>query len=131
MTISCRSQKWRQDRKQTRILVKRGDPRVACIIKAPGRLAEHVTTTYQSINDLGQNLLGQVWLDRENVVFSPLSLHIALAMLTSGATEGSTTQRELLDVLERSENIQGLESYYHGIFQDQKKDLLVSDPGWT
>lgn len=116
-----------------------GDPTVACLIGAPGRLAEHVTTTYQSINDLGQNLLAQVWLDRDNVVFSPLSLHVALAMLTSGATESSKTQRELLDVLERSENIQGLESYYHGIFQDQKTDkvndedfpLTIGNKIWT
>ena len=53
-----------------------------------------------------------------NLVFSPLSLHAAIAMLTSGATDASVTQEELLGALGRSRNIQALEATYKDILEE-------------
>jgi len=44
----------------------------------------------------------------QNLVFSPFNLHTALSVLTSAATDGTETQRQLLDALGNVQNIQGL-----------------------
>ena len=66
-----------------------------------------------SMNDFTQDFLAVAWKDLgENFVFSPFSLHSVLAMLTSGATKNSATQKELLDGFGRNQNIQLLEKLY-------------------
>ena len=71
-----------------------------------------------TMNDFTQDFLTVIFSSSDNIVFSPFSLHTALAILTSGATDNSTTQSELLLALGRVQNIQGLELRY--------KSLLVS-----
>ena len=54
----------------------------------------------QVIRKFTQNLFVEVSLDQpDNFVCSPLSLHIALSMLTNGATDFSETKRELFRAL--------------------------------
>ena len=48
----------------------------------------------------------------DNLVFSPFSLHTALAMLASGAGENSTTRSELLTALGDIQNIESLQHFY-------------------
>ncbi len=61
-----------------------------------------------------------------NLVFSPLSLHVALSMLAAGATDASQTQTELLRSLGRFANVQALESKYSKIVGDYKvRDALL------
>ena len=57
-----------------------------------------------------------------NLVFSPLSIHVALAMLASGATEGSSTQKELLKVLGNPKSIRDLEEEYVKLINAYNKD---------
>ena len=56
------------------------------------------------------------------MVFSPFSLHTTLAVLVSGATENSTTQKEILGALGRVQNIQALEEHYGCLLDDYLKD---------
>ena len=55
---------------------------------------------------------------QDNFVFSPFSLHTALAMLTSASTDNSTTQEELLNALGRTRNLAILEGRYKGVLED-------------
>ena len=71
-----------------------------------------------TINDFSQDMLADLWNKNGNVVFSPFSLHTSLAMLTSGSTDGSVTQDELLKALGRFPNIQGLENHYFKLLKD-------------
>ena len=74
-----------------------------------------------TMNDFTQDFLTEVLAletNNDNVVFSPFSLHTALAILTSGATDNSTTQRELLSALGRVQNIQGLELRYKSLLDE-------------
>ncbi len=46
-------------------------------------------------------------------------------MLTSGATENSTTQNELLDALGRFRNIQGLQDHYEGLLKEYRVSIGI------
>ena len=46
------------------------------------------------------------------------SMHIALSMLASSATENSTTQKQLLQILGRTKNLENLEKYYQTTLAD-------------
>ena len=67
---------------------------------------------------------GYTWVE-ENFVFSPLSIHMTLAILATGATRNSTTQDELLGALGRFRNIQGLESHYYKQLNDYLSERSV------
>jgi len=78
-----------------------------------------------SMNDFTQDFLAVSWEELgENYVFSPFSLHSVLAMLTSGATDGSMTQKELLTGFGRGGNIEVLEKLYNKIVKDYKKPAM-------
>ena len=79
---------------------------------------------YSPIKRLNCNIYSPIIF---NVVFSPLSIHAALAILTSGATDNSATQRELLNALGRSNNIQALENFYHNIFSDLRNNVVSAN----
>ncbi len=49
------------------------------------------------VNDLAWNIMDV--LDEENIVLSPYSIYTALGMLLNGAEPGSSTEKELADVL--------------------------------
>ena len=74
-----------------------------------------------TMNDFTQDFLTEILSENDNidnVVFSPFSLHTALAILTSGATKNTTTQRELLSALGRVQNIQALELRYKSLLDE-------------
>ena len=74
-----------------------------------------------SMNDFTQDFLAVAWEDLgENFVFSPFSLHSVLAMLTSGATNSSKTQKELLAGFGRNSKIDLLEKLYGQFVKDYK-----------
>merc|ERR1712193_158130 len=74
-----------------------------------------------SMNDFTQDFLAVSWEEMgENYVFSPFSLHSVLAMLTSGATNNSKTQRQLLTGFGRNGDIEVLEKLYKKIVKDYK-----------
>jgi serine protease inhibitor len=56
----------------------------------------------------------------KNFVFSPFSMHSVLAMLTSGATDNSTTQKELLSGFGRAQKIENLEQLYGQFLKSYK-----------
>jgi len=58
--------------------------------------------------------------DEANLVFSPFSIHNALAMLASGATTGSETQMELLNVLGGLGDIKKLETAYKELLDEYR-----------
>merc|ERR550539_1439346 len=78
------------------------------------------------MNDFSQRFLVTVWEEDDNLVFSPFGLHTVLAMLTSGATDNSKTQKELLDSFGRHGNIQNIEYGYANI-NEQYENSTVSD----
>merc|ERR1712012_596495 len=89
-----------------------------------------------TMNDFTQDFLTEVLTSDDNVVFSPFSLHTALAILTSGATDNSTTQMELLSALGRVQNIQGLELRYKSLLDEYLSDevnqmLSFGNGFWT
>merc|ERR1712241_280655 len=78
-----------------------------------------------SMNDFTQDFLAVSWEELgENYVFSPFSLHSVLAMLTSGATDDSRTQKQLLTGFGRGGNIEVLEKLYDKIVKDYKKPAM-------
>merc|ERR1712020_79382 len=90
-----------------------------------------------SMNDFTQDFLAVAWDDLgENFVFSPFSLHSVLAMLTSGATNNSKTQTELLAGFGRNSKIHLLEKLYGQFVKDYKtpeieKTLKFGNRMWT
>ena len=66
---------------------------------------------------------------RNNFVFSPFSLHVTLSILTSAATDNSTTQKELLHALGREQNIEEISNSYEDLLKvyevDDKINYLV------
>merc|ERR1711936_59271 len=90
-----------------------------------------------SMNDFTQDFLAVAWEDLgENFVFSPFSLHSVLAMLTSGATNSSKTQKELLAGFGRNSKIDLLERLYGQFVKDYKtpeieKTLKFGNRMWT
>ena len=73
-----------------------------------------------TLNDFSQRFLITIWEEADNLVFSPFGLHSVLAMLTSGASDDSKTQRELLQAFGRHGNIQNIESSYGDIVEQYK-----------
>ena len=74
-----------------------------------------------SMNDFTQDFLAVSWNELgDNYVFSPFSLHSVLAMLTTGATNGSQTQKELLLGFGRNSKIDVLEKLYGQFVKDYK-----------
>ena len=57
---------------------------------------------------------------RANLVFSPFSIHLALAMLTAAATPDKPTQLELFDVMGGINNIKELENSYKSLLDEYK-----------
>merc|ERR1712142_727267 len=90
-----------------------------------------------SMNDFTQDFLAVSWEELgENYVFSPFSLHSVLAMLTSGATDDSKTQNQLLTGFGRGRNIEALEKLYKEIVKEYKKPdmqemLTFGNRVWT
>merc|ERR1711992_119080 len=90
-----------------------------------------------SMNDFTQDFLAVSWEELgENYVFSPFSLHSVLAMLTTGATDGSKTQEQLLTGFGRGRNIEVLEKLYKKIVEEYKKPdmqemLTFGNRVWT
>jgi len=76
----------------------------------------------KSTNDFSQEFLRQVWADHQNFVFSPLSMHITLSMLASSASDNSDTQKQLLHVLGRTNNLENLEKYYETTLTDYERN---------
>ena len=77
-----------------------------------------------TLNEFSQRFLVSAWEDADNIVFSPFSLHSVIAMLTSGATNNSNTQNELLAAFGRSRNIQNIENSYEAFIDNFKKSGL-------
>lgn len=91
-----------------------------------------------SMNDFAQDFLAVAWKDQgeKNFVFSPFSMHSVLAMLTSGASDNSTTQEELLSGFGRAANIENLEQIYGNYVKsykgtDVEKNLKFGNRMWT
>lgn len=91
-----------------------------------------------SMNDFAQDFLAVAWKDQgeKNFVFSPFSMHSVLAMLTSGASDNSTTQEELLSGFGRAANIENLEQIYGNYVEsykgtDVEKNLKFGNRMWT
>jgi len=83
----------------------------------------------KSIHDFTQAMLSQMLKEEknENFVFSPFSLHVTLAMLTSSSTDNSTTQNELLKALGRTQNIQTLSASYKELLEEyEENNNLIS-----
>lgn len=119
-----------------------GDPNKGCQFALIEDLRDQTVGSLLSIqefastvHDFSQNMLVQLWKGSGNVVFSPFSLHTTLAMLTSGATDGSATQTELLSALGRFPNIQGLERQYTKLLTDYSNDpdhpMSFGNKMWT
>ena len=70
------------------------------------------------------NLLNLQYVEQKgpdaNLVFSPFSIHLALAMLTAAATTDSTTQSELFDVMGGINNIKELQNSYKSLLDEYK-----------
>lgn len=89
-----------------------------------------------TMNDFTQALLVEMWSEGDNFVFSPFSLHSALAILTSGATQNTTTEKELLGALGRVRNVQALENRYKALINDYRNTnvstmLSYGNAFWT
>jgi len=91
-----------------------------------------------SMNDFTQDFLAVAWKEQgeKNFVFSPFSMHSVLAMLTSGASDNSTTQEELLSGFGRAANIENLEEIYGQYVKsykgtDVEKNLKFGNRMWT
>lgn len=90
-----------------------------------------------SMNDFTQNFLAAASKkEGENFVFSPFSLHSVLAMLTTGSTDNSDTQEELLQAFGRTRNIKTLEEMYARYLKnfkgtDVEKNFVFGNKIWT
>jgi len=99
--------------------------------------ANHQIAFDNSMNDFTQNFLAAAWKEEgENFVFSPFSLHSVLAMLTTGSTDNSDTQEELLEVFGRTRNIKTLEEMYAKYLKNFKgtnveKNFVFGNKIWT
>lgn len=54
-------------------------------------------------------------------------MHVTLSMLASSATEKSITQKQLLRVLGRGQNLENLEKYYETTLADYLVRIILSD----
>jgi len=74
-----------------------------------------------SINNFTQDFLAVSFFDLgDNFVFSPFSLYSVLAILTSGATIGSKTEKQLLAALGNTNKIDTLEKLYRQFLIEYK-----------
>ena len=104
-----------------------------------GAIDASIQKTYEnSMNDFAQDFLAVAWKEQgeKNFVFSPFSMHSVLAMLTSGASDNSTTQEELLSGFGRAANIENLEQIYGQFVKsykgtDVEKSLKFGNRMWT
>jgi len=87
-----------------------------------------------SINNLSQKMYNTLAAEgtTENFVFSPLSLHEALSILYFGATEGSETQKELIEVLSGLSSKELLEDKYTRLtkFFKRQSSIKVGNAVW-
>merc|ERR1712223_2183872 len=88
-----------------------------------------------SMNDFTQDFLAVAWDDfGENFVFSPFSLHSVLAMLTTGSTNDSKTQKELLTAFGRNDKIASLKKFYDAKFEKlptDEKQAVATVNNWV
>ena len=104
-----------------------------------GAIDASIQKTYEnSMNDFAQDFLAVAWKEQgeKNFVFSPFSMHSVLAMLTSGASDNSTTQEELLSGFGRAANIENLEQIYGQFVKsyrgsDVENNLKFGNRMWT
>jgi len=91
----------------------------------------------ETMNDFTQDFLAVAWeAFGENFVFSPFSLHSVLAMLTTGSTDNTKTQKELLRAFGRYDKIATLEKSYGKLVKDYhtaevKKFVKFGNRLWT
>ena len=104
-----------------------------------GAINAAVQKTYaDSMADFTQDFLSVAMKEQgeKNFVFSPFSMHSVLAMLTTGATDNSTTQKELLNGFGRAQKIENLEELYGQFLKsykgtDVEKSLKFGNRMWT
>lgn len=77
-----------------------------------------------TMNDFSQRFLVAAWDENENFVFSPFSLHSVLAMLTTGVTDNSNTQWELLQAFGKAQNIQNIEKNYRNLAEQYNNSSI-------
>ena len=77
-----------------------------------------------TMNDFSQRFLVAAWNENENFVFSPFSLHSVLAMLTTGVTDNSNTQWELLQAFGKAQNIQNIEKNYRNLAEQYNNSSI-------
>lgn len=97
--------------------------------QVPGEMTKPVNLS-TSVNDFAQEFYSKYKESKSadsNLVFSPLSIHVALSMLASGATDGSATQMELFKVLGNYKNIRGLEREYKKLIDEYNFDDGITD----
>jgi len=104
-----------------------------------GAIDASVQKTYaDSMTDFTQDFLAVAMKEHgeKNFVFSPFSMHSVLAMLTSGSTDNSTTQKELLNGFGRANVIANIEQLYEQFVKsykgtDVEKNLKFGNRMWT
>ena len=112
-------------------------PNETFAIREGDQLKEVSIQEYETtMNDFSQRFLVAAWDENENFVFSPFSLHSVLAMLTTGVTDNSNTQFELLQAFGKSQNIQNIEKNYRNLAEQYnnssiEKILSFGNRLWT
>ena len=110
-----------------------------CNDERKGEIDASVQKVYaDSITDFTQDFIAVALgvLDFKNFVFSPHSMYSVLAMLTSGATDNSTTQGELLTAFGRFALIESLEQFHGQVVKSYKgieveKTITFGNRLWT
>ena len=81
----------------------------------------------ETMNDFTQDFLAVAWEALgDNFVFSPFSLHSVMAMLTTGSTDDTDTQNELLTAFGRYNKIATLEKSYGKLVNGASAPSLIS-----
>ena len=80
----------------------------------------------RTMNDFSQDFMRELWDEGDNVVFSPFSLHSVLAILLSGVTPNTKTEKELLNALGGFQNIEGLEQRYQKMIKNYQTQTILS-----
>merc|ERR1719464_403416 len=117
--------------------IKKPIPNETFAIREGDQLKEVSIEEYETtMNDFSQRFLVAAWDENENFVFSPFSLHSVLAMLTTGVTDNSITQLELLQAFGKSQNIQNIEKNYRNLAEQYnnssiEKILSFGNRLWT
>lgn len=117
--------------------IKKPIPNETFAIREGDQLKDVSIQEYETtMNDFSQRFLVAAWDENENFVFSPFSLHSVLAMLTTGVTDNSITQLELLQAFGKSQNIQNIEKNYRNLAEQYnnssiEKILSFGNRLWT